>query len=201
MNIYCETNFFLEVVFFQEQANFCEKIFSLCKKKKVRLIIPAYSLAESIYRLESQAKIKKKFQEELDAQINHFSRTAKYSQQTQNFKNLGTFLDKTAEDEQQNFEKWRKNLVRCGEFIPFDKNILKKVKAIEAKYDLTLPDAIVFTSILSHLQNNKSLPSCFLNRNAKDFNTSEIKTKLRSLNCKLIPSFADGFKYISNQIK
>lgn len=201
MNIYCETNFILEIVFAQEESIYCEKLISLCQRKKIRIILPSYSFAESIYRLENQIKLQNNFQKDLNSQITHFSRNSRNIQQIKTFSELDTFLNKNTEDSTKRLEECRKVLTKNAELISFDENVLKKVNSVKSKYDLTLQDAIIFTSILSHLQQNKASQSCFLNRNAKDFSTSEIKTKLKSLNCKLIPSFEDGLKFIDSQIK
>ncbi len=201
MNIYCETNFILEIVFAQEQANYCKNIITLCKKNKVHIIIPAYSFAEAIYRIESQTILQENFKKNLNSQTNHFSRTSQYTQQIKNFRKLDTFLTQNKEELKSRFEKCRKDLVNNAEIIPLDDDTLKTTKSVESEYDLTFQDSIIFTSILSHLQQNNTVPSCFLNRNAKDFNTAEIKSKLALLNCKLIPSFEHGFSFISSQIQ
>ncbi len=200
MNIYCETNFILEIVFSQEQANYCKNIIALCKKHKAHIIIPAYSFAEATYRIESQTKLQENFKKELNSQTNHFSRTLQYTQQIKNFRKLDTFLTQNKEELKNRFEKCRKDLVYNAEIIPFDDHILKTTKSVEVEYDLTFQDSIIFTSILSHLQQNSNVPSCFLNRNNKDFDTLEIKSKLISLNCKLFTNFENAFKFIDSQI-
>jgi predicted nucleic acid-binding protein len=205
MNIYCETNFILEIVFSQEQATYCENIISLCKANKVNLIIPAYSFAEAIYRLEKQISLQDSFIEDLDPHIKHFSRTVNYNQQNeqqiQKFKDLEIFLRKNKEELKSRFEKCRNDLVSGAEIIPLDSHSLITAESFQTEYTLSLQDSIIFASTLSHLEQNNTASSCFLNRNASDFNTKEIKSKLEPLNCKLITSFEHGFRYISNEVK
>jgi PIN domain len=205
MNIYCETNFILEIVFSQEQATYCENIISLCNENKVNLILPAYSFAEAIYRVEKQKKLQADFKDELDPHIKHFSRTIKYNQQNeqqiQKFKDLEKFLIQNNEELKIRFEKYRADLVGIAEILPLDSNTLATAETFQAEYDLTFQDSIIFTSIFSHLQQNSAVSSCFLNRNNKDFNTLEIKSKLTPLNCTMIPSFEHGSKFIDSQIK
>jgi len=201
MNIYGETNFFLEIVFSHEQSKYCEKIISLCRSKKAKLIIPAYSFAEALYKLEAQRKERENFREKLGSQLSQLTRTAQYTSQIKNFRALDTFLTQNVEEEKSRFEKYRKSLTKVAEIIAFDAQTIQEARQIESKYNLTLQDAIVFSSVLNHLQQNKPSQSCFLNRNSKDFNTVDIKNKLKNINCKLIPSFKDGFEFISSQIK
>ncbi len=176
MNIYGETNFFLEIVFSHEQSKYCEKIISLCQKKKAKLIIPAYSFAEALYKLEAQRKERENFREKLGSQLSQLTRTTQYTSQIKNFRALDTFLTQNVEEEKSRFEKYRKSLTKIAEIIAFDAQTIQKARQIESKYNLTLQDAIVFYSVLNHLEQNKPSQSCFLNRNSKDFNTVDIKT-------------------------
>src|SRR5215213_5422162 len=191
MNVYCETNFFLEIIFSHEQAKFCEKIISFCRKKKIELIIPAYSFAESLYRLEGQRKERANFQRELNSQLSQLTRTSQYTSQIKIFRAIDTFLTQNIEEEKKRFEKYRKTLTNIAEILVFDAKTINEARQIESKYNLTLQDAIIFSSILAHLKKNKHSQSLFLNRNSKDFSTTDIKAKLKTLNCKFIPSFKD----------
>lgn len=201
MNVYGETNFFLEIVFSQEQSKFCEKIIALAQKKKIKLIIPAYSFAEALYKLESQRKKRENFQRELNTQISQLAQTIRYNSQITNFRVLDTFLTQNIEEEKKLFEKCRKSLTTCAEIISFDAQTIESAKKIAAKHDLTLQDAIVFTSIINHLQQNKAAQNCFLNRNSKDFSQPSIVKLLKNLNCKFFPDFENAYNYINSQIK
>ena len=61
MNIYIETNFVLELVFEQEQHTSCEQILALGESGRLRLIIPAYCLAEPHEKLTRQAGSRREF--------------------------------------------------------------------------------------------------------------------------------------------
>jgi predicted nucleic acid-binding protein len=204
MNIYCETNFILEIVFSQEQATYCENIISLCKENKVNLIIPAYSFAEAIYRRENQISLQKSLIEDLSTHFKHFSRTIKYNQQNeqqiQKFKDLERFLLQNNNELTSRFETCRDDLVNNSKIISLDKDILISAKYLKSEHDLTFQDSIVFASILTHLEQNNLTISRFLTRDGA-FSSQEIRAKLKSLNCDSIPSFEDGFSFISSQIK
>jgi predicted nucleic acid-binding protein len=201
MNIYCETNFFLEIVFLQKQSRFCEKIISLARKEKIKLIIPAYSFAEALYKLKAKRKKRESFLKELNSQLNELGQTAQYNAQINNFRMLETFLIQNIEEEQKRFEKCRKTLTKNAEIISFNEETIAKARLIETKYDLDLQDAIVFYSVLTHLQQNRASQNCFLNRNSKDFDNVDIKTKLNKLNCKFFPDFENAHNYINSQIR
>lgn len=201
MNIYSETNFFLEIVFSQEQSKHCEKIISLGRRKKIKLVIPAYSFAEALYKLEAQRKKRENFQRELNSQLNQLAQTAQYNSQVTNFRNLDTFLTQNIEEEKKRFEKCRKDLTKIAEIIAFDALTIERAKSVATKYDLSLQDAIVFSSVLDHLQQGKASQNCFLNRNSKDFSQPGIIKRLQKLNCKFFADFEKAYNYINSQIK
>lgn len=201
MNIYCETNFFLEIVFLQEQSKFCEKILFLARQNKIKLVIPAYSFAEAIYKLEAQRKKRENFRRELNLQISELAQTVSYKSQIANFRSLDTFLTQNIEEEKKRFEKSRKSLTKFAEIIPFESQTIQEAKPLATKYDLSLQDAIVFSSILKHLSSNKVIQSCFLNRNSKDFSQPNIAKRLKTLNCKLFADFEKAHNFIASQIK
>lgn len=201
MNVYCETNFFLELVFSQEQTNCCEKIISLCRKKKIKLIFPAYSFAEALYKLEARSRERSNFKDQLNSQLSDLTRNSKNVSQIKSFRTLDTFLTQNIEEEKKRFEKHRKTLTKLAEVLAFDAQIIQEARQIESKYNLTLQDSIAFSSILRHLKKNIKDQNLFLNRNSKDFNTIDIKDKLKDFNCKFISSFKDGYSYILSQIK
>jgi predicted nucleic acid-binding protein len=201
MNIYCETNFFLEIVFSQEQSKYCEKIISLGEKKKIKIIIPAYSFAEALYKLEAQRKKRESFQRELNSQISQLAQTSQYNSQITNFRTLDTFLTQNIEEEKKRFEKCRKSLTKIAEIIAFDALTIEKAKPTATKYDLTLQDAIIFSSILNHLRQNNVSQNCFLNRNSKDFSQPSIVKRLKTLNCKFFADFEKAYNFIDSQIK
>ncbi len=46
MDVYVESNFVLELALLQEQYKSCQELLDLAESKKIRLIVPAFSLAE-----------------------------------------------------------------------------------------------------------------------------------------------------------
>ncbi len=201
MNIYSKTNFFLEIVFSQEQSKYCEKIISLGRRKKIKLIMPAYSFAEALYKLEAQRKKRENFQRELNSQISQLAQTIQYNSQIKNFRALDTFLTQNIDEEKKRFERCRRSLTETAEIIAFDPETITRAKLTATRYDLTLQDAIVFSSILGHLQQSKASQNCFLNRNSKDFSQPSIAKRLKTLNCKFFADFEKAYNFINSQIK
>jgi predicted nucleic acid-binding protein len=88
LNIYVETNFVLELVFEQEQSESCEKILQLAEANRVKLTLPAYSLAEPHEKLNRQATARKKLQDSLNIELRQLSRSKNYTSRIESIRDL-----------------------------------------------------------------------------------------------------------------
>lgn len=200
MNIYVETNFVLELAFEQEQSESCEQILKFAEIKKIKLIIPAYSLAEPHEKLNRQAKNRKKLQNDLNIELRQLSRSKTYMNRLESIRDLAKLIAQSNEEEWQRFIQYRHRLLNCAEFITLDKNILRLGASFENLYNLQSQDAIVFASVIFHLQQNNPNRACFLNKNSKDFDNPDIVRELKKLNCRMIPRFDRGLDFIRSQL-
>ncbi|MEA5582727.1 PIN domain-containing protein [Nodularia harveyana UHCC-0300] len=201
MNIYVETNFILELVFQQEQSASCEQILQLCEAKFASLIIPAYSLAEPYEKLTRQAKSRKDLQQVLDTELRQLARSASYTTRINSIQDIARLLVQSSEEERQRFVAYRDRLLNSAEVISLSADILRGAAISEDPYDLSPQDALVYSSVISHLRENESQVSCFLNRNSKDFDNPDIVDQLNRFNCRMIPRFDNGYGFIKSQLR
>lgn len=201
MNIYVETNFLLELVFQQEQSASCEKILQLCEAEFASLIIPAYSLAEPHEKLNRQAKSRKDLQQVLDTELRQLARSASYTTRINSIQDIARLLVQSSEEERQRFVAYRDRLLNSAEVISLSADILRGAATSEDPYDLSPQDALVYSSVISHLRQNQSQVSCFLNRNSKDFDNPDIVDQLNRFNCRMIPRFDHGYGFIKSQLQ
>lgn len=196
MNVYVETNFVLELVFEQEQHVSCEQILNLCEAGRARLILPADCLAEPHEKLTRQARSRRELQQNLDVELLQLARTTSYSTRISSIQDIASLLVQSNEEEKQRFIHFRNRLTNIAEIIPLTFDILREAANYELPYDLTPQDALVFTSVITHLRQNKSSASCFLNRNSKDFDNPDIVDELNKNNCTMISRFDHGYGFI-----
>ena len=111
MNVYVETNFVLELVFEQEQYQWCEKLLSLCEVKKLSLLLPAYCLAEPHEKLARQHNTRLDLQRVLNAEIRQLSRTASYVSRISQIRDVRDLLIQSNQDEQQRFYHYRNRII------------------------------------------------------------------------------------------
>ncbi|MBW4507148.1 MAG: DUF4935 domain-containing protein [Scytonematopsis contorta HA4267-MV1] len=200
-NIYVETNFVLELVFQQEQSESCEQILQLCEAGDVKIIIPAYSLAEPHEKLNRQAKSRKELQQLLNNELGQLTRSKSYTTRINSIKDIASLLIKSNEEETQRFIEYRIRLLECVEIIALTADILREAARCEDPYDLKPQDALVYASVITHLRQNRPPIACFLNRNTRDFGSPNIVDELNNLNCRMIPRFDSGYAFIQSQLR
>lgn len=200
MNIYVETNFVLELTFEQEQCSSCEQILQLCEAGKAKLIIPAYSLAEPHEKLSRQARSRRKLQQSLDVELRQLLRTTSYTSRIKSIQDIASLMIQSNEEERHRFIQCRDRLLKVGEIVALNANILSEAASYETTYDLTPQDALVYASVITHLRQDLPEQACFLNRNSKDFDSPDIIDELRQLNCRMIPRFDRGYSFIQSQL-
>ncbi|MBW4695475.1 MAG: DUF4935 domain-containing protein [Lyngbya sp. HA4199-MV5] len=200
MNVYVETNFVLELTFEQEQCSSCEQILQLCEAGKVKLIVPAYSLAEPHEKLSRQARSRRELQQSLETELRQLLRTAPYASRIKSIQNIASLMIQSNEEERHRFVQCRDRLLEVGEIVALNASILSEAASYETTYDLTPQDALVYASVMTHLRQDLPEQACFLNRNSKDFDSPDIIDELRPLNCRMIPRFDRGHSFIQSQL-
>lgn len=200
MNIYVETNFVLELTFEQEQCSSCEQILQCCEAGKTKLIVPAYSLAEPHEKLSRQARSRRELQQSLDAELRQLLRSDPYANRIKSIQDIASLMVQSNEEERHRFDQCRNRLLKIGEIVALNANILSEAASYEVTYDLTPQDALVYASVITHLRQDSPEQACFLNRNSRDFDSPDIIDELRQFNCRMIPRFDRGHSFIQSQL-
>lgn len=199
MNVYVEANFVLELAFLQEQAESCEEILRLSEEERLSLVVPAYSLVEPYETLVRRLQQRRKMKDGLDAELRLLTRTSTYTERLSGFQDLTALLIDSADEEFKHLETVRERLLKTGQIIALDIEILDSAAGYRRRHDLSPQDALVYASVASHLS-TASGRSCFLNRNSRDFNDPDIVDELKRRGCTLIPRFDDGLRHIHSRL-
>jgi len=204
ITVYVESNFVLELVLEQEELEVCQKILDLSSQQKIKLVLPAYSLVEPNEKLIRNARQRKEIYKNLKQELAQLKRTESYKRDIESIDlNLYDLLINSEEKERESFQQIQKQLIDIGEIIPLNIEIIKKIREnnIEKDYSLSPQDAIVFGSILNHLENNSSAISYFLNKNTKEFLRLGIVEILKDFNCEIIGKFNAGYNRIMSHLE
>ncbi|MBP0031120.1 hypothetical protein [Roseofilum sp. Guam] len=120
------------------------------------------------------------------------------------FRKLHTFytslIVQSNEEERYRFIECRERLLQIAEIVALNASILTDAISDEIADDLTPQDALVYASIIRHLQQELREQACFLNQNSKDFDLSDIIDELRAFNCRMIPRFDQGYRFVLSTI-
>jgi hypothetical protein len=110
-------------------------------------------------------------------------------------------LISNARQEREGLRTTVSHLLRYTDIIALDALVLTSAAEIQLKYGLSGQDAMVLASVLAHLDFAKPPESCFLNRNAKDFDDPRIIDSLEARGCKFLTNFDEGLRYIKSRIQ
>lgn len=124
MNVYVESNFVLELALQQEQSASCESILSLCETGQVRLVVPAFCLAEPHETVTRRHKQRRGTKTDLDKELQQLARTATNTAQLRGFDSITDLLVSSAEQERRNLSKVSARLLSAAELIPLDASVL-----------------------------------------------------------------------------
>ncbi|MDE0459501.1 MAG: hypothetical protein OXI15_19595 [Chromatiales bacterium] len=201
MNVYVESNFVLELALLQEQSTSCEEILGLGETSGVQLVVPAYSLAEPYETLTRRQRQRKRLKEELDAELRQIARTATYAERLDGFRDVTALLMNIGDEESKRLEEVCSRLTKAAEVIPLDASVLSASTQYQRIHGFAPQDALVYSTVLSHLEQARATRSCFLNRNSRDFDDQTVVEQLERYNCKLLPRFDSGSHFILNALR
>ena len=105
------------------------------------------------------------------------------------------------DEESKRLEEVRSRLTRTAEVIPLDASVLNASAQYQRAHGFAPQDALVYSSVLSHLERARAPQSCFLNRNSKDFGDQTIVEELERHSCKLLFRFDSGNRFIRNALR
>lgn len=198
MRVYVEANFILELVLQQEEYESCEALVALAESKQITLVAPSFSFVEPYTTLRGRAATRRRLSDELTRELREIARTRVHAEAVAST-TLPALLVQSANDAQQGLLALTMRLVPLVDVLPLGALTLLEGERLRRDFGLTYPDAIVLAGVLLDPRLGGA-PSCFLNRNTKDFDDPGIVDTLRVKHCKLLPGFAEGLRYIQHHL-
>lgn len=199
MIVYVESNFVLELAALQEQHGACEEILELGEEGAIRLVLPAFSVAEPYDVVRRRSTERRNLQDQLSKQLAQLSRTAVLAERLRNAADVAALLTESSLQERNRLGETLIRVLGVAEVISVGAATLRAGIRAQEERELSAQDSIVYASVMEHLGSAEPGPRCFLNRNAKDFLTPAILENLRRFDCRLLSSFTDGLAFIRAQ--
>jgi predicted nucleic acid-binding protein len=201
MNVYVESNFVLEQALEQEQCESCKELVRIASAGSIRLVVPAFSLAEPHIALRRRGNERSRLSAELQKHLSELGRSKTYREVPGNFSELAALLIASAERERAGLQSITDGMLKAAEIIPLDSDVFHQAGGIQVALDMPVQDSIVLASIVSHLAATKPAESCFLNRNTRDFDDPNVREMLDEFGCKFFGRFDDGLHYIEARLR
>lgn len=200
MNVYIESNFILELALEQEQCSSCDAILSFAERGAIQLLLPAFSIAEPYETLMRRAKEREVLATTLAREIRQLARSKPYKDRMEALQHVTSLLVQSIEYERERVNSTLEKLLNTAETIALGQTILRAGASFQKTLGLSPQDAIIYASVLEHVQVSDSAHNCFLNRNSRDFDDPDIVETLDTYQCKMLFRFDHGYGYIKKHL-
>lgn len=200
MIAYVESNFILELAYLQEEHDSCDGIVRLAEAGDITLVLPAFSIAEPYESFVRRYKDRKTLLERLEREIGELARSEPYVTIAERSTAVTGLIVRSLDEEKTRLDGMILRILRCAETIPATAEVMEAAISLQRGAIRSAQDAIVFASVASHLKKAGSEESCFLNKNAGDFNDPDVEGALERHKCKLVARFSAGLGYVRARI-
>jgi len=143
MNVYVESNFVLEHALQQEESHSCTEIIRLASLGRIKLVIPAFSLAEPHQAISGKAKARSRLGEDLRRHLGELGRSRPHREIPATFDALASVLIASAQREREGLRRTVLEFLAAAEIIPLDAAVLQSAADIEASFRLSGQDTFV----------------------------------------------------------
>jgi hypothetical protein len=201
MNVYVESNFVLEQALEQEQCESCQRLIEIAAAGSIRLVIPAFSLAEPYITLMHKANERSRLSTELQKQLSELGRSKSYREASSSFNEITALLIRSAESERAGLERAMDGILKAADVIPLDSDVFYQAGGIQTALDMSVQDSIVLASVVRHLAGTKPAESCFLNRNTRDFDDPNVRGMLEDFGCRFFGRFDHALQYVEGHLR
>jgi predicted nucleic acid-binding protein len=140
-------------------------------------------------------------QNQLQPIIRQIARSEPFRTVTESSRELLSALLASGEDTRLRLEETITALSSAATILPLDADIVFRGRQKELDLALSPSDAVVYATVLSHLQAASSGVKRFLNRDSKGFANPSVYDELANFDCKLIVSFEKGLDFIRSEIR
>ena len=200
MIVYVETNFLLELAYLQERWSRCEEILRLAKTGAIRLVVPAFCIAEARATSHRRASERQEFHVLLQKHIREISRSEPFRGLSEQSRDVVAALVAGGEESRERLEAAIRAIETDGEVIPLSSAIIMVARVHELLYSLSPQDSLVLESVRSHAEKEPG-PKCFVTQDAKGFANPSVYDELAKTECKVLVNFADAAAYIHKNLR
>lgn len=200
MTVYVESNFVLELAFLQEEHESCSDILEMAEAKNISLMLPAFSIGEPYETWVRRSKRRNQLRVDVSAELRELARSKPYQESSRELIDLTDLLLRSGEEEKHRLDDALLRILNIVEIIPTSSDTIRDALSLQTSRSLSAQDSIVYSSILQHLREAGTTPSCFITKD-RDFVNPDIEADLTAFNCKVLSKFSDGLGYARSHLK
>lgn len=199
MIVYAETNFLLEIAYLQEGFESCREILNLARDGNVTLVVPAFSLIEARQTWDRRSSEHNALRTQLQPIIRQLARSEPFRTVDESSRDLLAALWASGENARHRLEDTIVAMSSVASVLPLTAEVASRARHEELRLDLSPSDALVYTSVVTHLEHAPQGKKCFANRDLKGFASPRVDNELARYDCKLISDFSDALKFIRSR--
>jgi len=201
MIAYVESNFILELAYAQEEHTACDHILALSEQGSFVLAVPGFCLGEPYESWVRRSKDRQALHDRFAREMRELSRSQSYSTIGRESQKISRILIQSGNEEKTRLDGTIMRMIDIASIIPLDRETMRSAIHLQVERSLSPQDAIVYASVLTHMESKLGEEKCFLTKNARDFANPDIIQDLIARNCKLLVHFDHGLTYVQNQIR
>jgi len=196
--VYVETNFVLELAYLRATSDNCRNLLNLATDRRIDIVISSFALVEARLAWQRNAKRRNRLHAAVRTELGELARSRPLLDipaQSQAF--VAALID-TAQQDRARLEMAVEALSRVGTVTPTPPMLLASAYEIEQRFGLSPQDAIVYASVVGHIQAESSRQMLFITQNKRDF--SVVEDDLSGHGCKLLFAFDVADAYVRSKL-
>jgi hypothetical protein len=196
--VYVETNFVLELAYLRTTSDNCQRLLDLAQERRITIVIASFALVEARLAWQRNAKRRHRLHSAVRTELGELSRSRPLIDipaQSQVF--VAALID-TVQQDRDRLEKALETFAGVGTVMPTEPPTIIRAYDAEQRFGLSPSDALVYASVIEHIQGGAAGPKIFVTQNKNDFRV--VEDELASYGCKLMFSFDAAEGYVRSKL-
>jgi hypothetical protein len=192
VTVYVESNFVLEIALGQQQSAAAEVILALAESSDIVLAVPSFSLGEPFSTVTQHGRRRKNIANDVSEVLRDLARSWVHEGDVEILRDIPHALTAIERRQLARLFETVERIAVAAIVIGADAGVYRRAVGLARAGALTMPDAIVLSSITNHLEAQSAPgPHYFVTRDAADFAEVSFGQELTGYGCTLIPTFRE----------
>jgi len=196
--VYVETNFVLELAYLRATSDHCQHLLDLARDHEIQIVVSSFALIEARLAWQRNAKRRNRLHSAVRTELGELSRSRPLTDIPLQSQAFVAALIATAQQDRERLETAINTLARVGTVTVTPPATLARAYEVEHRIGLSPQDALVYASVVEHIQSNSSPEKLFVTQNRRDFLV--VEDELARHGCKLVFTFDAAEGYVRSKM-